>query len=269
RLSLNDIEDLYVLKVQGKLHHLGGQVKYDMVKSLLIFIRSEVIKKIVEDIQLDPYGVIYTNRNGGNQFLGISKVFKFCDGTLRKVHEELKVMLNINEVGYIHGRLNGCEWTVRDIKRSRRMFKEIVRILKARAQMRRLESYVDGQPKTDDIRLFRLHTQETEDTGKVCILTNHLDIIRETVSIPVDNEHILVRVYEFDEDIDSLFNGYLCESSSDDDDDDKSVNDDKENNLNTSGEDDELSGSDDESTQSRKDDDDNDDCGGKIKVDDV
>ncbi|GJS87066.1 putative reverse transcriptase domain-containing protein [Tanacetum coccineum] len=94
-------------------------------------------------------------------------------------------------------------------------------------------------------------------------------------SIPVDNEHILVRVYEFDEDVDSLFNGYLCESSSDDDDDDKSVNDDKENNLNTSGEDDELSGSDDESTQSRKDDEDNDDyrevedCVGKLKVDDL
>ncbi|GKA88606.1 GEM-like protein 7 [Tanacetum coccineum] len=118
------------------------------------------------------------------------------------------------------------------------------------------------------------YLHQAADTGKVCILTNHLDIIRETVSIPVDNEHILVRVYEFDEDIDSLFNGYLCESSSDDDD-DKSVNDDKENNLNTSGEDDELSGSDDESTQSRKDDEYNDDyrqvedCGGKMKVDDL
>ncbi|GJR61955.1 hypothetical protein Tco_1504117 [Tanacetum coccineum] len=52
RLSLYDIEDFYVLKVQGKLHHLLGQVEYDLVNSLLVFIIKEVIKKRVENIQL-------------------------------------------------------------------------------------------------------------------------------------------------------------------------------------------------------------------------
>ncbi|GJY00954.1 hypothetical protein Tco_0359106 [Tanacetum coccineum] len=37
-------------KVQGKLHHLPGDVEYDLVKSLLIYIRSLVIKKRVEDV---------------------------------------------------------------------------------------------------------------------------------------------------------------------------------------------------------------------------
>ncbi|GJX49784.1 hypothetical protein Tco_0276629 [Tanacetum coccineum] len=53
RLNLNDIEDMYVLKVQGKLHHLSGQAEYDFVNSRLIFIRSEIIRKKVEDMQLD------------------------------------------------------------------------------------------------------------------------------------------------------------------------------------------------------------------------
>jgi hypothetical protein len=116
--------------------------------------------------------------------------------------------------------------------------------------------------------------QFNRSTGKVCILTNRLDIIQETATIPVDNEHIVVRVYEIDEDIDSLFNGYHCESSSDDDDDDKSVDDGRENNLNTSDEEDEHIDSDDESTQSRKDDEGNDDyqhvedCNGKREADD-
>ncbi|GKF97725.1 hypothetical protein Tco_0293546, partial [Tanacetum coccineum] len=52
RLNLNDIEDMYALKAQGKLHHLGGQTENDMANSILICIRSIVIKKRVEDVQL-------------------------------------------------------------------------------------------------------------------------------------------------------------------------------------------------------------------------
>ncbi|GKD84651.1 hypothetical protein Tco_1355805 [Tanacetum coccineum] len=63
-------------------------------------------------------------------------------------------MIKRSEVEYRHGYLNGREWTVRDIRRSGRMINEIERILKARAQMRRPESYVGGRPKTGDITLF-------------------------------------------------------------------------------------------------------------------
>ncbi|GJV82334.1 NRT1/ PTR family 1.1-like protein [Tanacetum coccineum] len=55
-------------------------------------------------------------------------------------------------------------------------------------------------------------------TGKVCILTNHLDFIRETVTIPVNKEVISVHVHETEGDIDLLFNGYLFDSSSDEED---------------------------------------------------
>nr|GEU87191.1 hypothetical protein [Tanacetum cinerariifolium] len=130
QLNLNDIEDMYVLKAQGKLHHLGGQAEYDLANSPLIFIRSEVIKKRVEDVHLgfesyqkklnltklefdisrireypayttcpDPYGVIYTDIHGGNRFIEINEVLKFGDATIKCIYEELEVMLKENTVG--------------------------------------------------------------------------------------------------------------------------------------------------------------------------
>ncbi|GKA24766.1 hypothetical protein Tco_0710799 [Tanacetum coccineum] len=52
RLSLNDIEDMFLLKVQGKLHHFPRETEFDMANSLLVYIRSLVIKKKVKDVQL-------------------------------------------------------------------------------------------------------------------------------------------------------------------------------------------------------------------------
>nr|GEV83232.1 putative reverse transcriptase domain-containing protein [Tanacetum cinerariifolium] len=45
-------KDMYVLKIQGKLHYLPGRIEYDLVNSLLIFIRSWVIMKRVEDVHM-------------------------------------------------------------------------------------------------------------------------------------------------------------------------------------------------------------------------
>nr|GEW70614.1 hypothetical protein [Tanacetum cinerariifolium] len=101
RLSLNDIQDLYLPKVQG-----------------------------------------------------IDEVFKFGDGTTIKIKEELETMLGENKIGYKHGCLKVRVWTTKDIKRSKRMLNEIKSILKARNQKRCLESYVEGRPKTRDLRLF-------------------------------------------------------------------------------------------------------------------
>nr|GEV21146.1 hypothetical protein [Tanacetum cinerariifolium] len=52
RLNLNNIKDMYVLKAQRKLKHLGGTTKYYLMQSLLVFMRSVIIKKRVEDVQL-------------------------------------------------------------------------------------------------------------------------------------------------------------------------------------------------------------------------
>nr|GEV18052.1 putative ribonuclease H-like domain-containing protein [Tanacetum cinerariifolium] len=52
RLSVNDVEDMYLLYVQDKLHHLLLEFLKDLNNALLMFIRRTVIKNRVEDIQL-------------------------------------------------------------------------------------------------------------------------------------------------------------------------------------------------------------------------
>ncbi|GKB26472.1 hypothetical protein Tco_0865873 [Tanacetum coccineum] len=52
RLSLNDVEDMYLFQVQYKLHHLLLELLKDFNNALLLFIRRVVIQNRVKDIQL-------------------------------------------------------------------------------------------------------------------------------------------------------------------------------------------------------------------------
>ncbi|GKC28692.1 hypothetical protein Tco_1035986 [Tanacetum coccineum] len=52
RLSLNDIEDMYLLKVQDRLHHLQLDFEKDFNNALLLFIQRTMIQNKVEDLQL-------------------------------------------------------------------------------------------------------------------------------------------------------------------------------------------------------------------------
>ncbi|GJU00233.1 putative RNA-directed DNA polymerase [Tanacetum coccineum] len=49
--------------------------------------------------------------------------------------------------------------------------------------------------------------------GKVCILTDHLDLIKYTIRIPIENEVFTVCITKIEEEIDYLFNGYVLSSS--------------------------------------------------------
>ena len=51
-LSINDIEDMYLAKVQGRMRQFSTEVQSEFIKLLLMFIRSIVIKERVEDLQL-------------------------------------------------------------------------------------------------------------------------------------------------------------------------------------------------------------------------
>ncbi|GKC63934.1 hypothetical protein Tco_1096532 [Tanacetum coccineum] len=52
RLSLSDVEDMFLLQVQDKLHHLLLEFVKDFNNTLLLFIRRVMIQNRVEDIQL-------------------------------------------------------------------------------------------------------------------------------------------------------------------------------------------------------------------------
>ncbi|GJS29089.1 hypothetical protein Tco_0489709 [Tanacetum coccineum] len=127
RLNLNDIEDMYVLKAQGKLKQHKGDTKYYLVQSLLVYMRSLIIIKRVKDVQLGvesyqkslnitkpqmsipkiehcpayttsltPFRVVYEDWNETKKFMRGDEVFKFCDGTLTRFRDQLGNMLIMN-----------------------------------------------------------------------------------------------------------------------------------------------------------------------------
>ncbi|GJT10291.1 hypothetical protein Tco_0857333 [Tanacetum coccineum] len=51
-LNQNDIEDLYLLKIQNKIHNINGVDEFDLINSLQLYIQRILIKNIVEDFQL-------------------------------------------------------------------------------------------------------------------------------------------------------------------------------------------------------------------------
>ncbi|GKB76582.1 hypothetical protein Tco_0943477 [Tanacetum coccineum] len=179
RHNLNDVEDMYLFQVQDKLHHLPLEFMKDFNNALLLFIRGVMIQNKVEDIQLGveryqqtlnltkpmtffegidqkiPFtmsrthkGVVYLNQHNVKSFMKLSKVKKFCDGTLIKIHENLIDMVKRNKLGTYNKRLKGKDWTNIDVEKSNEAVNKIDKTLKRREQLRRLEEYVGGRPKT-------------------------------------------------------------------------------------------------------------------------
>ncbi|GJX59373.1 hypothetical protein Tco_0290763 [Tanacetum coccineum] len=138
RLSLNDIEDMYLLQVQDKLHHLPLEFMKDFNNALLLFIKRVVIQNRVEDIQLGvesyqqtlnltkpmmffegidqriPFtmtathkGIVYLNQHNVKSLMRLSEVKKFCDGTLVKIRENLIDMVTKNKLDKGNKRLKG------------------------------------------------------------------------------------------------------------------------------------------------------------------
>ncbi|GKD44944.1 hypothetical protein Tco_1269589 [Tanacetum coccineum] len=185
RLSLNDVEDMYLFQVQDKLYHLPLEFVKDFNNALLLFIKRVVIQNKVEDIQLGvesyqqtlnltkpmmffegidkkiPFtmfgthkGVVYLNQHNIKSFMKLSEVKKFYDGTLIKIRENLVDMVKRNKTGTGNKRLKGRDWTDIDVEKSNEMVDKIDKVLKHREQLRRLEEYVKGRPKTVNLRTF-------------------------------------------------------------------------------------------------------------------
>nr|GEZ24292.1 hypothetical protein [Tanacetum cinerariifolium] len=117
RLRIQDIEDMLLLLVQGKLINLTLEERFAFNVSLRMFTRSIMIQRRVEDLQLgvesyqknlnltkldsyrsdlkrkeayttysNPRGFIYQNKDKKNRLMRINKLHKFSDETLTDVH---------------------------------------------------------------------------------------------------------------------------------------------------------------------------------------
>ncbi|GJZ37004.1 hypothetical protein Tco_0583195 [Tanacetum coccineum] len=119
-LHLNDIEDMLLLAVQHKLFHLDGSDIVDFIMALRMFTRSLILKRRVKDLQLgvesyqkklnitkpqktflkiefkepytpsyDPPGIVYQDLNKQKRVLRADELYKFSDGTLKSVRDEI------------------------------------------------------------------------------------------------------------------------------------------------------------------------------------
>nr|GEU36574.1 hypothetical protein [Tanacetum cinerariifolium] len=126
RLRLQDIEDMLLLFVQGKLSNLTVEERFAFNVSLMMFTRSIVIQRRVEDLQLgvesyqkrlnltktdtyrsdlkrreaytaysNPRGFIYQNKDKKNRWMRIDKLYKFSDGMLNDVRNALDDRLKL------------------------------------------------------------------------------------------------------------------------------------------------------------------------------
>nr|GEX28933.1 hypothetical protein [Tanacetum cinerariifolium] len=132
RLRIQDIEDMLLLLVQGKLTNLTVEERFAFNVSLRMFTRSIVIQRRVEDLQLsvesyqkklnltrpDTYrsdpkckeaytaysnlrGFIYQNKDKQNRLIRIDELHKFSDGTLTDVRTALNDCLKGIRMKYL------------------------------------------------------------------------------------------------------------------------------------------------------------------------
>ncbi|GKE93227.1 hypothetical protein Tco_1574322 [Tanacetum coccineum] len=131
-LHIQDIKDMLLLLIQGKLTNLTIEERLTFNVSLLMFTRSIVIQRRVEDLQLgvksyqkklnltkldmyrselkrrkaytaysNPRGFIYRNKDEKNRLMRIDELHKFRDGTLNDVWTSLNDCLKGIQMKYL------------------------------------------------------------------------------------------------------------------------------------------------------------------------
>nr|GEY93652.1 hypothetical protein [Tanacetum cinerariifolium] len=172
RLRLQDIKDMLLLLIQGKLSNLTFEERFSFNVSLRMFTRSIVVQRRVEDLQLgvesyqkrlnltkpdtyrsdlkrheaytaysNPRGFIYQNKDKKNRLMRIDEIHKFSDGTLIDVRSALDDRLKGIRIQYLPQAI----WRKGDKDRAAAMIQSIDKMLKTRRIMRSLERFVGGR----------------------------------------------------------------------------------------------------------------------------
>nr|GFA37362.1 hypothetical protein [Tanacetum cinerariifolium] len=182
RLRIQDIEDMLLLLVQGKLTNLTVEERFAFNVSLRMFTKSIIIQRRVKDLQLDvesyqkklnltrpdtyrsnlkrkeayiaytnPRGFIYQNKDKQNRLMRIDELHKFNDGTLTDVRTALDDRLK----GILMKYLPQTIWRKSDKERATAMIQAIDKQLKTRRIMISLERFVGGRLYEGDFRMLQ------------------------------------------------------------------------------------------------------------------
>nr|GEW01067.1 hypothetical protein [Tanacetum cinerariifolium] len=182
RLRLQDIKNMLLLLVQGKLSNLTVEERFVFNVSLRMFTRSIVIQKRVEDLQLgvksyqkrlnltkpdtyqsdlkrqeaytaysNPRGFIYKKKDKKNRLIRIDEIYKSSDGTLNDIRNALDDRLKGIRMQYLPQTI----WRKGDKVRAAAMIQAIDKMLKTRRIMRSLETFVGGRLYEGDFRMLQ------------------------------------------------------------------------------------------------------------------
>ncbi|GJR42619.1 hypothetical protein Tco_1310722 [Tanacetum coccineum] len=89
----------------------------------------------------EPRGVVYLNKDNNEFMMRADEVYKFVDGTLKKVRDKLDYMLHNFELRYNDGMLKRA-WTDKDKKQIASMLEKIEKTLLTRRIMRSLKCFI-------------------------------------------------------------------------------------------------------------------------------
>ncbi|GJU38080.1 hypothetical protein Tco_1186434 [Tanacetum coccineum] len=156
QLHFNDIEDMFLLYVQHKLHNLTGDEIVDLANALRTFTRGIIIQRRVEDpytTVYEPRGVVYMNKSNRKRLMWADELYKFSDGTLKSVYDNLHEILHNFVLGYNYG-MPKRAWTEKDQKQTDEIVKMIDNLKLERRIMRSLECFVGGRTVETDYRLL-------------------------------------------------------------------------------------------------------------------
>ncbi|GJX33019.1 hypothetical protein Tco_0242874 [Tanacetum coccineum] len=139
-LHLNKIEDMLLLAVQHKLFYLTNNDIVDFNMALRMFTKSLVIKKRVKDLQLSA-----------------DELYKFSDGTLKKVRDELHHRIRDFHLEY-NKEMPRRKWTAIDRKRSKLMVELIDKQMRERRIIQNLKRLVGARELEMDYKLMTCTT---------------------------------------------------------------------------------------------------------------
>nr|GEW34598.1 hypothetical protein [Tanacetum cinerariifolium] len=156
-LCLQDIEDMLLLLVQGKLSNLTVEERFAFNVSLRMFTRSIVIQRRRKEAYTaysNPRGFLYQNKDKKNRLMRIDELHKFSDGMLNDVRNALYDCLKGIRMQYLPQTI----WRKGNKDRAAAMIQAIDKMLKTRRIMRSLE---------------RLHEEPRNFHNKDIVVENH------------------------------------------------------------------------------------------------
>ncbi|GKA54717.1 hypothetical protein Tco_0753666 [Tanacetum coccineum] len=166
-LKILSVKSVKVNKLYGygyldeiMLLQLDGSDIIDLAVALRMVTRSLIIKRRVEDVQLGVERVVYEDLNKRKRVMRADELYKFVDGILKLVRDELHHRILNFRLGY-NKEMSRRKWSATDKRRSELMVELIDKQMRERRIIRNLERLVGARELDMDYRLMQ-RTPEPE-----------------------------------------------------------------------------------------------------------